>query len=157
MGGGGGEGERPDSSSQQKTKTTATEKMQGSFLIEVKSRNCPSLFELSSLGLDTKSIRHLLHRQNRNFSCFTALGGSTYIEAGSTKFSKVRLDFSTMNLIPDDFHYSNTNSGKKIKYGEAGDCYSASKEHCRKGKFKIDLTGTGFRLKVSSNSVQVIL
>ena len=55
-----------------------------------------------------------------------------------------------MTIIADDFHYSTTSSGgKQIKYGEAGDCYSASKENCRKGKFKIDLTGTGFRLKVS--------
>lgn len=53
-----------------------------------------------------------------------------------------------MTLVADDFHYSTTSSGKQIKYGEAGDCYSASKESCRKGKFKIDLTGTGFRLKV---------
>ena len=54
-----------------------------------------------------------------------------------------------MTIVADDFQYSTTSSGKQIKYGEAGDCYSASKENCRKGKFKIDLTGTGFRLKVS--------
>ena len=54
-----------------------------------------------------------------------------------------------MTIVADDFHYSTTSSGKEIKYGEAGDCYSASKASCRKGKFKIDLTGTGFRLKVS--------
>ena len=54
-----------------------------------------------------------------------------------------------MTIIADDFLYSTTSSGKQIKYGEAGDCYSTSKENCRKGKFKIDLTGTGFRLKVS--------
>ena len=54
-----------------------------------------------------------------------------------------------MTLVADDFHYSTTSSGKKIKYGEAGDCFSASKEYCRKGEFKIDLTGTGFRLKAS--------
>ena len=54
-----------------------------------------------------------------------------------------------MTFVADDFHYSTTSSGKKIKYGEAGDCFSASKEYCRKGEFKIDLTGTGFRLKAS--------
>ena len=54
-----------------------------------------------------------------------------------------------MTIVANDFEYSTTSSGKQIKYGEAGDCYSASKENCRKGKFKIDLTGTGFRLKVS--------
>lgn len=54
-----------------------------------------------------------------------------------------------MTIVADDFHYSTTSSGKPIKYGQAGDCYSASKESCRKGKFKIDLTGTGFHLEVS--------
>ena len=54
-----------------------------------------------------------------------------------------------MTIVADDFHYSITRSGKRIRYGQAGDCYSASKESCRKGKFQIDLTGTGFRLKVS--------
>ena len=54
-----------------------------------------------------------------------------------------------MTFVADDFHYSTTSSGKKIKYGEAGDCFSASKEYCRKGEFQIDLTGTGFRLKAS--------
>ena len=72
-----------------------------------------------------------------------------YIEAGLTNFSKVHLDLTTMSIVPDDFYYSTTSSGKPIKYGEAGDCYSASKESCRKGKFQIDLMGTGFRLKVS--------
>ena len=80
---------------------------------------------------------------------FSLLGASVYSEAGLTNFTKVRLDLSTMTLVPDDFHYSTTSSGKKIKYGEAGDCFSASKEYCRKGEFKIDLTGTGFRLKAS--------
>ena len=82
-------------------------------------------------------------------SFFSLLGASAYSEAGLTNFTKVRLDLSTMTLVADDFHYSTTSSGKKIKYGEAGDCFSASKEYCRKGEFKIDLTGTGFRLKAS--------
>ena len=72
-----------------------------------------------------------------------------YTEAGLTNFSKVLVDLNSMSIVPDDFYYSTTSSGKRIKYGEAGDCYSASKESCRKGKFQIDLTGTGFRLKVS--------
>ena len=72
-----------------------------------------------------------------------------YTEAGLTNFSKVLVDLNSMSIVPDDFYYSTTSSGKRIKYGEAGDCYSASKESCRKGRFQIDLTGTGFRLKVS--------
>ena len=33
-----------------------------------------------------------------------------------------------------------------MEYGRAGDCYSNSKEDCRKGQFKINLDGTNMKL-----------
>ena len=36
--------------------------------------------------------------------------------------------------------------GNPVKYGSAGDCYSKSKEDCRKGYFKINLNGTNMRI-----------
>jgi hypothetical protein len=76
-------------------------------------------------------------------------GGVTYSEAGSTNFTKVRLILGPdgAKIKADDFQFA-SKVGKNVQLGVAGDCYSASSSNCRKGRFKIDLTGTGFRLKV---------
>ena len=36
--------------------------------------------------------------------------------------------------------------GNAVPYATAGDCFSASRGQCRKGSFKIDLSGTGLRV-----------
>ena len=50
-----------------------------------------------------------------------------------------------MLLVRDDFRHTHS-SGNHVKYGTAGDCYSKSKEDCRKGRFKINLIGTGVHM-----------
>ena len=53
-----------------------------------------------------------------------------------------------MTLVPDDFTFAESHTyGALVPYGTAGDCFSASQvPSCRKGSFKIDLTGTGLKL-----------
>jgi hypothetical protein len=50
-----------------------------------------------------------------------------------------------VRLTGDDFTFSRQNSGTKVPYGTAGDCYSAA-EGCAQGRFSVDLRGTSFRL-----------
>ena len=57
----------------------------------------------------------------------------------------MRVNPSNMLISRDDFAYSHTD-GNKIKYGTAGDCYSKSKEDCRKGEFRINLSHTGMKI-----------
>ena len=53
-----------------------------------------------------------------------------------------------MRLVTDDFTFAKSDAaGKAIPYGTAGDCYSMNKGPCRKGHFKINLAGTGLRLR----------
>jgi len=60
------------------------------------------------------------------------------------RFYKVRVNPLNGLLQRDDFTFADT-LGNPVRYGRAGDCYSASKS-CHRGKFQIDLTGTGLRL-----------
>ena len=49
-----------------------------------------------------------------------------------------------------DFTFATTEKrGQAVPYATAGDCFSASKAQCRKGNFKIDLSGTGLRVDES--------
>ena len=50
-----------------------------------------------------------------------------------------------MQIDSKDFTYA-TSVGRQMDYGRAGDCYSNSKEDCRKGQFKINLDGTNVKL-----------
>ena len=46
-----------------------------------------------------------------------------------------------------DFTFAVTKKhGQAVPYATAGDCFSASRGQCRKGSFKIDLSGTGLRV-----------
>ncbi|KAF5279337.1 hypothetical protein FQR65_LT15410 [Abscondita terminalis] len=72
--------------------------------------------------------------------------------SGYTLFWKVRLNITSLQIIPDDFTFSRQIYGKKIPYGTAGDCYSERKG-CVQGRFSIDFSDTSFRL---SNSVRWI-
>lgn len=65
--------------------------------------------------------------------------------AGLTVFRKIRLNITTMQLIGDDYTFSRQNSGQRVPYGTAGDCYSRVRD-CPQGRFSINLNGTGLRL-----------
>ena len=45
----------------------------------------------------------------------------------------------------DDFRFAET-AGNHVNFGRAGDCYSSVPASCRKGRFSIDLRGTGLRV-----------
>ncbi|XP_078621201.1 A disintegrin and metalloproteinase with thrombospondin motifs 9-like [Branchiostoma floridae x Branchiostoma japonicum] len=70
-----------------------------------------------------------------------------YDRRGTTKFSKLRIQFNTsrIEVIGDDYTFAQTTGPNDVAYGHAGDCYSA-KQGCAKGTFKVDLTGTGLAL-----------
>uniref|UniRef100_A0A671UMU0 ADAM metallopeptidase with thrombospondin type 1 motif 9 n=1 Tax=Sparus aurata TaxID=8175 RepID=A0A671UMU0_SPAAU len=67
-----------------------------------------------------------------------------YTVAGITTFSKVRLDLSKMNIITTDWQFAFTREGKNVPFATAGDCYSAAR--CPQGRFRINLSGTGFKV-----------
>lgn len=67
------------------------------------------------------------------------------IPYGTTRFSKVKLNIHTLQVIEDDFVFSVTN-GKKQSFGSAGDCYSNTQQ-CPQGRFSINLNGTSFRIR----------
>ena len=51
-----------------------------------------------------------------------------------------------------DFTFAATDKqGLPIPYATAGDCFSASSDRCRRGQFKIDLSGTGLRVDESAS------
>jgi len=64
---------------------------------------------------------------------------------GETWFRRVRINPTNMLLVRDDYRHAYT-TGNPVKYGTAGDCYSKSTEDCRKGRFKINLAGTGVHM-----------
>ena len=61
------------------------------------------------------------------------------------RFKKVRVMPNSMQVDTKDFTHA-TSVGRQMEYGRAGDCYSKSKEDCRKGQFKINLDGTNMKL-----------
>ncbi|XP_048581714.1 uncharacterized protein LOC5511228 isoform X2 [Nematostella vectensis] len=64
---------------------------------------------------------------------------------GTSRFNKIRIDPSSGLIHRDDFTFS-FHTGNPVKYGRAGDCFSAASK-CHKGRFNIDLTGTGLRVR----------
>ncbi|XP_066144477.1 A disintegrin and metalloproteinase with thrombospondin motifs 9 isoform X2 [Euwallacea fornicatus] len=66
--------------------------------------------------------------------------------SGITKFWKVRLNVTSLQIIGDDFTFSKQVKGTKIPYGTSGDCYSSSPNGCPQGRFSVDLTYTSFKL-----------
>ena len=88
------------------------------------------------------------------YSCYGTPGQMEYSKAGVTKFTKVRLDIAKMAIVADDYSFATVESGgKPIKFGAAGDCYSANLGNCRRGSFKIDLTDTGLSMQKDVNWV----
>uniref|UniRef100_A0AAQ4QNA1 ADAM metallopeptidase with thrombospondin type 1 motif, 9 n=1 Tax=Gasterosteus aculeatus aculeatus TaxID=481459 RepID=A0AAQ4QNA1_GASAC len=72
-----------------------------------------------------------------------------YTAAGFSTFSKVRLDLSKMNIITTDWRFAVTVEGKSVPFATAGDCYSAAP--CPQGRFRINLSGTGFKVAEDSS------
>eukprot|EP00794_Sanderia_malayensis_P015384 gene15384-16963_t len=64
---------------------------------------------------------------------------------GQTWFQKIRVFPNTLTIDTKDFTFAKSN-GRQMQYGTAGDCYSNSREDCRKGKFKINTEGTNLKL-----------
>ncbi|XP_018320780.1 A disintegrin and metalloproteinase with thrombospondin motifs 9-like [Agrilus planipennis] len=83
-------------------------------------------------------------QSRENCDC-TSIGPDRY---GLTSFQKVRINITTMLIIPNDFSFSYQLEGRQIDYGSAGDCYSMSRT-CPQGRFSIDLRDTSFRLSKS--------
>ncbi|XP_076367645.1 A disintegrin and metalloproteinase with thrombospondin motifs 9-like isoform X2 [Tachypleus tridentatus] len=63
------------------------------------------------------------------------------IGSGLTTFSKVAINITTLQVLPDDFTFSETLRGHRVRFGEAGDCYSF--KECPQGRFSINLKDTG--------------
>ncbi|KFB39608.1 AGAP004201-PA-like protein [Anopheles sinensis] len=66
------------------------------------------------------------------------------ISYGATHYRKIRINLRTMQVITNDFLFTNS-SGKKQPFGSAGDCYSNT-GICPQGDFAINLMGTPFRI-----------
>ncbi|XP_049533836.1 A disintegrin and metalloproteinase with thrombospondin motifs 15 isoform X6 [Anopheles darlingi] len=64
---------------------------------------------------------------------------------GATHYRKIRLQLPTLQVITNDFQFTNS-SGKKQSFGSAGDCYSNT-GRCPQGDFAINLEGTPFRIR----------
>lgn len=63
------------------------------------------------------------------------------------RFNRLRINPSNMLIARDDYTFTyNTPNGNPVPYGSAGDCYSKSREDCRKGEFRINLNGTDMKL-----------
>lgn len=65
------------------------------------------------------------------------------LQAGFTKFEKIRFNITNLQVIVNDFTFAVKTGFKGVPYGTAGDCYSKSLT-CPQGSFSIDLTGTMF-------------
>ena len=57
----------------------------------------------------------------------------------------MRINPYNLILEKEDFKFA-VSEGHNISYGKAGDCYSKSKQDCRKGQFKINLQGSNLKL-----------
>ncbi|KAG5875943.1 hypothetical protein JTB14_032369 [Gonioctena quinquepunctata] len=89
-----------------------------------------------------KDTRHCPYNGQRRDNCHC---DQLVPSSGFTKFWKVRLNLTSMQIIGNDFTFSKQIKGKQIPFGTAGDCYS-SVQGCAQGKFNIDLTHTSFKL-----------
>ena len=62
----------------------------------------------------------------------------------SSRFNKIRVDPTSGLVHRDDYQFSKS-EGNPVRFGRAGDCFSAASK-CHRGKFQLDLTGTGLRM-----------
>ena len=151
-------------------KASGRSKRDGEYFVDVKA-NCQTRARVYCHNMNSASPQDfitLVSGPRRNFAyvhhyklpqanknqCERLSGGTQYSAAGLTNFTRVRvrMDVDAISIVTDDFTFSSTASGRSVHYGVAADCYSASKENCRKGRFMIDLTGSGFRLRVRGDN-----
>lgn len=60
---------------------------------------------------------------------------------------QLRVDMKNLLINQTDFSFAVTEvQGLPVPYATAGDCFSANGDKCRRGHFKIDLSGTGLRV-----------
>uniref|UniRef100_A0A671LTY8 A disintegrin and metalloproteinase with thrombospondin motifs 9-like n=1 Tax=Sinocyclocheilus anshuiensis TaxID=1608454 RepID=A0A671LTY8_9TELE len=71
-----------------------------------------------------------------------------YTAAGLSTFTRVRMDLSTMTIITTDWKFAFIHEGHRVPFAMAGDCYSAAR--CPQGRFRINLSGTGFKVTEST-------
>lgn len=68
------------------------------------------------------------------------------LPSGITYFSKVRLDLHTLQVIIEDFTFSQTMGRHQQPFGSAGDCFSTT-QRCPRGSFSINFENTKFRIR----------
>lgn len=68
------------------------------------------------------------------------------IPSGHTYFTKIRIDLHSLQVIIDDFTFSQTRGNRQQPFGTAGDCFSAT-ERCPRGVFSINFENTKFRIR----------
>ncbi|XP_022787798.1 A disintegrin and metalloproteinase with thrombospondin motifs 9-like isoform X2 [Stylophora pistillata] len=110
------------------------------------SSNTPQEFITLESGTENNFANVYAQMLQNGGDCSGAVQSTLYRNRGTTYFSKVRLDITTMKILSNVFTFAQTQGGKDIPYGEAGDCYSENPGDCRKGQFKVDLNGTGLRV-----------
>uniref|UniRef100_A0A8C2K1E5 ADAM metallopeptidase with thrombospondin type 1 motif, 9 n=1 Tax=Cyprinus carpio TaxID=7962 RepID=A0A8C2K1E5_CYPCA len=71
-----------------------------------------------------------------------------YTAAGLSTFTRVRMDLGTMTIITTDWKFAFVHEGHRVPFATAGDCYSAAR--CPQGRFRINLSGTGFKVTEST-------
>lgn len=64
---------------------------------------------------------------------------------GTTRFNKVRLNINSLQIVDDDYQFSQT-VGRPQKFATGGDCYSNSGS-CPQGDFFVNFEGTSFRIR----------
>lgn len=67
------------------------------------------------------------------------------IHYGTTRFNKVRINISSLQIVDDDYVFSHI-MGRPQKFATGGDCYSNSGS-CPQGDFMVNFEGTGFRIR----------
>lgn len=71
------------------------------------------------------------------------------IHYGTTRFSRVRVNINTLQIIDDDYQFAIT-VGRAQKFATGGDCYSNTGS-CPQGDFFVNFEGTGFRIRPSNS------
>ncbi|ESN96178.1 hypothetical protein HELRODRAFT_163212 [Helobdella robusta] len=72
---------------------------------------------------------------NRSLAgCSDCLLPTAYQQSGLTKFTKLRLNISSLQVITNDFTFATTSGLKSIPYATAGDCYSKSNNCAQEGQ-----------------------
>ncbi|KAK2145749.1 hypothetical protein LSH36_660g05029 [Paralvinella palmiformis] len=82
--------------------------------------------------------------------CEDCYRNKTYNRAGHTGYMKVRINITSLAVIVRDYEFSQSDGRRRIPFATAGDCYSNTQQ-CPQGSFQVNLTGTGFRVKMDNS------